>query len=101
MYDLYRIRCIKRRFLESQYYIDDVTIEKNGSEYYGEIEKNVGIQIPNLYQVQPILTVSEVVSSVKQSFEDLGNVVIPHRWSNPKQMRDQETQVKEPNDILI
>jgi hypothetical protein len=101
MDDLYRLRCIKRRLSESQTYVDDIPVEKDGSEYYGGDEQNVDSQIPQLYQVRPILTVSEVVSSVKQSLEDLGNVITPHRWSAPKQMVDQETQVKEPNDLFI
>jgi len=101
MDDLYRLRCIKRRLFESQIYVDDVPVEKDGSEYYGGNEQNVDSQIPQLYQVQPILTVSEVVSSIKQSFEDLSNVITPHRWSTPKQMVDQNIQVKESNDLFI
>lgn len=73
---------------------NDISIEKGVSEYYVENEKTDEFEIPHLYQIQPILTVSEVVSSVKQSLEDFSDAVIPHRWSAPKKMVDQETQVR-------
>jgi hypothetical protein len=85
------LRCIRKKQYESEYYYgDDISIEKDGSEYY------VPPQVPHLNQIEPILSVSHVVSSFKQSLEDLGNTVLPTRWTT-----NQETPVKENSDLPV
>jgi hypothetical protein len=71
----------KRRRAEPEYYIDDIKIQNDPPGYDKENFDAVPFPEPQLVQVQPILTVSEVVSSVKQSLEVLGHAITPKRWS--------------------
>jgi hypothetical protein len=73
---------MKKKFSRPVYYVDDVPIEKDGNEYHIE---NTNVQTN---QIQPILTVSEVVSSMKQALENLGNTVLPQRWSTTQEKTD-------------
>ncbi len=100
MYNLYRLKCMKKNPTQPEYYVEDVSIEKDGNEYYSE-NKDAVSPVAYLNQIQPILTVSEVVSSVKHALEDLGNAVIPHRWSTAKQMVTEESSVQEKTDLSI
>ncbi len=84
-----RLRCLKKRRSESEYYVDDIPIEKNPSEYGKENFDAISHE-PQLIQIQPILTVSEVVSSIKQSLEDLGHAITPKRWSTTQPMLNEE-----------
>ena len=72
---MYRLRYMKKKLSRPVYYANDVPIAKDGNAYYIE---NTDVHIN---QIQPILTVSEVVSSMKQALENLGNTVIPQRGS--------------------
>jgi hypothetical protein len=78
---------MKKKLSRPKYYVDDVSIQKDGNEYYIE-NKDVSFQDPYIHRIQPILTVSEVVSSIKQALENLGNAVTPHRWSTAEQKSD-------------
>jgi hypothetical protein len=82
MHILYRVRCLKKRRVESEYYIEEVSIQKDAPEYYKEnFDVVVSPPEPQLIQIQPILTISEVISSIKQSLQDLADAVTPKRWS--------------------
>jgi hypothetical protein len=85
-----RLRCLKKRRSECEYYVDDIPIEKNLPEYDKENFDAISHE-PQLIQIQPILTVSEVVSSIKQSLEDLGHVITPKRWSTTQPMLNEES----------
>ena len=64
---------MKKRQVEPEYY------EKDPPGYDKE---NFDAVEPQLVQIQPVLTVSEVVSSVKQALEVLGHTITPKRWSD-------------------
>lgn len=96
MYDLYRLKYMKKNLSQPEYYVDDVSIQKDYSE-----NNDLVSQVPHLNQIQPILTVSEVVSSIRQALEHLGNTVIPHRWSTAQQMVIKESPVQEKTDLSI
>jgi hypothetical protein len=84
---------MKKKFFQPQYYVDDVPVEKDGYEY-----NDVASQTPDPQQIQPIITVSEVVSSLRQSLDDLGHAVVPQRWST---MLIKETPIEEKTDLSI
>lgn len=65
----------KRQLSEPEY---DTSMEKEGTEYCIEMDP----EAPQVKQIQPILTVSEVFSSYKQAFENLGNAVFPQKSNN-------------------
>ncbi|CAF0977580.1 unnamed protein product [Adineta steineri] len=93
---------LTKKLSKSEYDIDDIESEKDGSQYYDSNENYIISEMQNLYEIKPILTVSEVVSSVKQSFDDLGDVLIPNHWLTRKHMVNQDTSVKdEKNDLPI
>ena len=73
IFDLFRIRYMKKNHSPPEYFDDEIVIEKKEFQNLDET--------PEIYQIQPIITVSEVVSSVKESLEHLGNTVMPKRWS--------------------
>ncbi|CAF0993897.1 unnamed protein product [Adineta steineri] len=93
---------LTRKLSKSEYDVDDIGSEKDGSQYYDSNENYIISEMQNLYEIKPILTVSEVVSSVKQSFDDLGDALIPNHWLTRKHMVNQDTSVKdEKNDLPI
>jgi hypothetical protein len=73
---------MKKKFSQPVYYADDVPIEKDANEYY--IENNNA----QIHQIQPILTVSEVISSIKDAFEHLDNTLFPQRSSTTQEKTD-------------
>ena len=98
--NLFRLKYMKKTMSEPQYCIDDTISNKNGSEF--SVEKNENhSQAPQLHQIQPILTVSEVISSVKQSLEDLDAALRPSNWSRVQRIYNQQNPVDEKIDFSV
>ncbi len=83
-----------------QYCIDDILNNKDSSEFNGT-NNDSHPQVPHLYQIQPILTVSQIVSSVKQSLTDLGHSLVPFGWSEAQHVYNEQSPVNEKMDLPI
>jgi len=72
----FRLKYISKKMSEPQYYVDDTTSEKHISESMDENNSNLSqyAQEPN------ILSVSNMVTSVKQSLVDLGHSLKPYNY---------------------
>ncbi|UJR10337.1 hypothetical protein I4U23_014543 [Adineta vaga] len=95
------VRNLKKKLSPPAYCVADVPMEKNGGEHFNGDDNYIVAEMPNLCQVQPILTVSEVVSSYKQSFDTLGDAILPRRWTRSKQVVKQENPVEEKTEVTF
>ena len=81
---------------EPQYYVED-PIEQKVNDGHNEPYP----QVTNINEIQPILTVSQIVSSMKQSFEDLSEALRPFTWSRAVQVHNQQNQVDQKEDLHV
>ncbi|CAF0846742.1 unnamed protein product [Adineta ricciae] len=91
------LRTVKRKLSPPAYTMDDVPRDKSGMECFYANSISIPTDVSNVYQVQPILTVSEVVSSFKQSFNNLGDAILPRRSTHDKKILS----VQEKNEIIL
>ena len=80
LFDCHRFRCLKKRKVQPE----DPSIFKIIPEDYPSISKEIPEEFISTHEeylptetqrIQPILTVSEVVSSIKEALEHLGNTL--------------------------
>ncbi len=88
------MRCIKRKMSEPQYFIDDTPNNKDNSEYHGK-NNDPYAQIPNINQIQPDVTISHMISSIKQSLDDLCTSLVPYSWSHAQRVYNQKNPLNE------
>lgn len=68
--NFHRLFYVKKRRVQPEYYIECPSVSKAISDESTASE---------VQQIEPILTVSEVISSVKESLEHLGNTLLSSR----------------------
>jgi hypothetical protein len=85
---------------EPQYVIEDTLSNKDGNEYYGGSIDTI-YQVPNLHQIQPILSVPHIIASVKQSLEDLDAALRPSSWSRVQHKYNQQNPDNKTTDLPI
>ncbi|CAF2391686.1 unnamed protein product [Rotaria sp. Silwood2] len=86
----FALKFIKRQPSEPQSYADDISSNQNSNECY---DGNNGTysEIQHLYQIQPIPTISHIISSTKQSLTDLCYSMIPSKWSHIQHTNNQQS----------
>ncbi|CAF3484367.1 unnamed protein product [Rotaria sordida] len=90
------LKFITTQTTEPQYYINDTSIDKDSNTYHNEYN-DTSFEIQYLYQIRPILTVSHVISSIKQSFTYLYYSLIPSKWLPTQHTNNQQS----PDDIKM
>jgi len=98
--NLFRLKFIKRKISEPHYYFDDLSSNKDGSEYNGGIN-NMYAHVPNINQIQPSLNIPHIISSIRQSLTDLRDSLIPLSWSRAQPISNPQQPVKEKMDLPI
>ncbi|CAF0795153.1 unnamed protein product [Rotaria sordida] len=92
----FTLKFITTQTTEPQYYINDTSIDKDSNTYHNEYN-DTSFEIQYLYQIRPILTVSHVISSIKQSFTYLYYSLIPSKWLPTQHTNNQQS----PDDIKM
>lgn len=86
---------------EPQYCIDDTSSNKDGSDYHHDNDDDVYSQVPHINQIRPTLAIPKMLSSIKQSLDDLRISLIPFSWSHAQHIYDQRSPSKEKKDLPV
>ena len=72
---------------EPQYVIDNVSDRKDNQGLH-PVNDDFVVQIPHIGQIQPVLRIPYMYSSVKQSLSDLRTTLVPSSWSRVQHFYD-------------
>ncbi|CAF1247507.1 unnamed protein product [Adineta ricciae] len=83
----FTLKFIKRKMSEPQYVIDKVSDRKDNQAIH-PVNDDFIVQIPHISQIQPVLSIPYMYSSVKQSLSDLRTTLVPSSWSRVQHFYD-------------